>query len=185
MSQQWCCMLTHYFQERLSRESAQCLDIYRSLTPCSPEKLFPHPSASLIWHRRGIHCIQSPTTYLLCIQAEHLSNSVLKQANPSVTLLCISFPLPVPGTWSKWVLWSAWQLTHQYLLLYSLTLSFNSVHLCKSYTSFMSFLNVVRNSARIEHPLTVVSHHWSNLQTINSLCKRLLAEASSFAGPEN
>lgn len=45
---------------------------------------------------------------------------------------------------------------------------------------------MLRNSAWIEQLLTVVnSHHCSNLQTVNSLCKGLLADASSFAGPEH
>lgn len=80
------------------------------------------------------------------------------------------------------------KLTHQlFASLQSglVILSLNSVHLWESYATFMCFLNVIRDSARIEQLLTVVnSHHWSNLQTINSLCKRSLAEASSFAAPE-
>lgn len=186
-------MLIHYFQECLSRKSAQCLYIYKSLTPCSPKDLFPHASSIFLnlTQETEIHCTQSPTTSLHCIQLEHPSNSVLTKANLNVAFLCTPLPLQVAGLEASECSGLQDNIPTNYLLLYSLQsgleiLSFNSVHLWKPYATFTCFLSVMRNSARIEQPLTAVkSHHWSNLQTINSLCKGLLAEAPSFAGPEN
>lgn len=92
-------MLIHSFQEWLSRESAQCLYIYKSLTPCSPKDLFPRSSSTSLnlTPEREIHCTQSPTTYLLCIQLEHPNNSVLTKANLNVAFLHTPFPLQVAG----------------------------------------------------------------------------------------
>lgn len=107
---------------------------------------------------------------------------MLTKANLDVASLCTSFPLQAAGLEAR----ECFGLRDQ---TYAPVICFFTKwpgDLVIQFSSFMRFLNVIRDSARIEQLLTVVnSHHWSNLQTINSLCKRLLAEASSFAAPEN
>lgn len=134
----------------------------------------PH---SLIWQKKEIHCTQGPITCMLCIQLEHPNNSVLTKANLSAAFPCTSFPLQVAGLETSECFAVHDDLPTSYLLLYSFAklpadLSFNSVHLWKSYATCMCFPNVTRNSARTEKLITVVNcHHWSHLQTINSVQK--------------
>lgn len=104
-------MLIHYIQECLSRESAQCLYIYRSLTPCSLMFL-PH---SLIWHKKEKSTV--PRVPLpICL--EHPKSSVLSRSNLNVALLSTPFPLQAARLEASALVCNT---PTSYLLLYSFT----------------------------------------------------------------
>lgn len=105
----------------MSGKPALCVYIYRSLTPCSPQKLLTCTPTTFLNLTQGRNPLHPESHHLSTLHSEHPNNSVLTKANLNVAFLCTSFPSQFAGLEASACFGLHDNLPTSYLLLCSFT----------------------------------------------------------------